>query len=139
MNAQRIAIATCCFAAAALGGTTSALAARVYNDTVVRLEIIGTFGGFYLGAGHRSDSISWTGTDTITVTYDNRNRRDTEVCNMKLIADSPLTGARYLIIAQAGRTVHCILCSPEHQLIKQNKWNPLPADVREFYSPKQAC
>jgi hypothetical protein len=139
MCLQRIALVSCCFAAAVLGATTSAFAARVYNDTVVRLEIIGTFGGFYLGAGQRSDSVSWAGTDLITVTYDNRGRRDTEVCNMKLIADSPLTGGRYLIIAQAGRTVHCILCSPEHQLIKRNRWNPLPADVREFNSPKQGC
>ena len=80
----------------------------------------------------------WTGTDTITVSYDHRNRRDTELCSIKLIGDSPLTGARYLIIAQTGRTVTCYLCDPENRLMKQNRWNPFPADVR-FLFRKHGC
>jgi hypothetical protein len=97
----------------ALGlATQPALAARIYNLTPVPLQVQSPGNHIRLGAGQRSESLSWK-TTTVTV-RDNEGR---EVCRLDFGMRNEVAGGQYMLIAHHGFSVKCSLCDGDGKLM----------------------
>ena len=96
-----------------------ALAARIYNYLPVPVHVRGSHeGSVTVGAGKRSESLSWPTSHMVFVFVTTRMLDTCAPLSFGLHAE--MTGGHYLVIGHDGLSIFCALCDSDHNAMRSS-------------------
>jgi hypothetical protein len=126
MNVKRILKVVTVTMVLFLAALSPCYAARIYNDTNVRIYVSGTIGPFGGGVlnvnkneavvnpGQRSDSLNWTATE---VSVHNDQSVVPEMCHLGFGPHLQIIGGNYMVVSSSGNNTNCVVCDSNHNPI----------------------